>query len=390
MTEINVTSMINIETRNVVNRIFDSFGVDILLKGSRFCALFNDLAPSLKLESRVMQRLNQESLFPAIYQELGGSHEISNGSARIELLLDGAGFSESWKEIVLFSFGFLNEEEVSEHKGIGYNSSPITQNATPSSLSKELLDGAIDRVTAEGPIIIEDSLRTYACLEFVNGIKFSRGFISPYMVQDSEKSETILEDPYILITNATIMDKNIIRKIIDMLYPSKRSLLIIAADISEDALSGTIEILNSFPCVMVKAPSYGDRRKDILRDIAVVTGGNAIIDSNESRLNDIILKDLGQSKKVIIHSEETIIVDGACDKNALLERIYHIKTLIEQSRSDFDREKLQERYENLSRGVAIIRVGGKTISESKQLKEELSNALRNLRRQVVSKAEISI
>ena len=259
------------------------------------------------------------------------------------------------------------------------NDITVTPENNTEVLIKQLLDDAFAEVTINGPIIVEDSLTTNTYIEIVDGIKIDRGFISPYMIQDEERVETILEDPYILITNAILTESIAIQKIADLVNPTKKSLLIIATYVEKAALSEIVKRLDSFPCVAVMAPSYGDKRIEILKDIAILTGGTAIIATNEKCVNGITLENLGQAEKVIVRSEETIIVNGKGDKNALKERKYHILKLKEQSYSEFDKEKLQERYENLNRGVAVIKVGGKTVSETRRVMAMIDTALFALR-----------
>lgn len=369
----------NTELNRIIRQIFDKYGVGILLNSDRFCGLIEDLAPSMHLERRVMRRLNQEKLFTVIYQELVALRKSGEGSTKIKTLLDDSGFSEGWKRIVLSAFGFSEDGDVSVYTDTMCSQlkEPITSARLDNCIDepgiREILETAFEKVTTSGPIIIEESYTTYTYLEIVDGMKIDRGFISPYMVKDQEKVETILEEPYILITNAALTKSSDIQKIANIIMPTKKGILIIATDIQGAALAEIIK--DSFPCIAVKAPSYGDRRIDILKDIAIITGGEAIITSDQVGINDISLEKLGQAEKVVVRSEETIIISGTHNKKALQERQHHIRELIKQSFSDFDREKLQERFANLERGVAIIKVGGKTVSEAKKQLQMIESTL---------------
>lgn len=368
--------------KNIINMIFDQFGVDVLLNGNRFCALVEDMALGMTMEKRVIQRLNQETLLPEIYKVVVSSEQIQNRCVRLEVMLDNAGFSEGWKQIVFSAFGFLDGENISmfecEIDDIVEENSVVTEleriNIDPK--IKDLMDDVFKQISIYGrPVIVENSYKTDISLDLVDGIKINRGFISPYMVRDQKRVETILENPYVLITNMILIERDDIQKIIELISPTKKSILIIATDIEGEALSSLIKKLNSFSCVVVKAPGYGDRRIDILKDLAVLTGGTAIIAEENTSIQNLTLEKLGQAEKIVVHSEETIIVNGKCDGKVLQERIRYIKELKEESISEFEQEKLQERYENLERGVLVIRVGGKTVLETERLLIEIENGI---------------
>ena len=241
-------------------------------------------------------------------------------------MLDNAGFSEGWKQIVFSAFGFLDGENISmfecEIDDIENNVVTELERINIDPKIKDLMDDVFKQISIYGrPVIVENSYKTGTSLDLVDGIKINRGFISPYMVRDQKRVETILENPYVLITNMILIERDDIQKIIELISPTKKSILIIATDIEGEALSSLIKKLNSFSCVVVKAPGYGDRRIDILKDLAVLTGGTAIIAEENTSIQNLTLEKLGQAEKIVVHSEETIIVNGKCDGKVLQERI---------------------------------------------------------------------
>ena len=261
---------------NIIHQLLNQYGTDILLNGNRFCALVDDLAPdpTLKIERKVLQRLNQENLLSEIYLTLS-QNENDREFSKLELLLEEAGFSETWKQIVFELFQFNNRTEIG-HEESGQKNSDREDYPEEHLLNPELkkfIQEVVRSVSGNGPIIVKESLKTYINWEHLPGMKIDRGFISPYMMQNEEKEETILEEPFILITNLTITEEQIITDIMDLVVPVAKSLLIISTDIEDKALSELIKRATDFPCVAIKAPAYGDRRIDVLKDIAVLTGG---------------------------------------------------------------------------------------------------------------------
>lgn len=249
---------------------------------------------------------------------------------------------------------------------------------------KDLIQEVVRSVSGNGPIVVKESLKTYINWEHMPGMKIDRGFISPYMIQNEVREETIFEEPFILITNLTITKEQTIADIMDLVVSLAKSLLIISTDIEDKALKELIKRSADFPCVAIKAPAYGDRRIEVLKDIAVLTGGTAII-SEEDNLHNLSLDTFGRASEVIVHCEDTIIVNGLGEKDLLSRRIEQIEEARRSSYSDFDREKLQERIENMKRGVAVIRVGGKKVSEIKQQVKMIEDAVEFVRQEDMAK-----
>ena len=214
-------------------------------------------------------------------------------------------------------------------------------------------------------------------LDLVEGMQFDRGYISAYMATDTEKMEAVLDDPCILITDKKISNIQEILPLLEQIVQSGRKLLIIAEDIEGEALTTLIvnKLRGTFQVVGVKAPGYGDRRKEMLQDIAILTGGQVISDEVGIELKDATLEMLGHAKSVKVQKESTVIVDGLGDKDAIKARIAQLKAQIEETKSDFDREKLQERLAKLAGGVAVIRVGAATETEMKEAKLRMEDAL---------------
>ena len=241
----------------------------------------------------------------------------------------------------------------------------------------KLIAEAMDKVGASGVITIEESKTAETGLEVVEGMQFDRGYISPYMVTDTDKMEAVIDDPYILITDKKISNIQEILPLLEQIVQSGAKLLIIAEDVEGEALTTLIvnKLRGTFNVVAVKAPGYGDRRKAMLEDIAILTGGTVISSELGYELKDTTMDMLGRAKSVKVQKENTVIVDGEGDKEALQSRIAQIKKQIEETTSDFDREKLQERLAKLSGGVAVIRVGAATETEMKEAKLRLEDAL---------------
>ncbi len=241
----------------------------------------------------------------------------------------------------------------------------------------KLIAEAMEKVTADGVITIEESKTAETYSEVVEGMQFDRGYITPYMVTDTEKMEAILDDAYILITDKKISAIQEILPLLEQIVQAGKKLLIIAEDVEGEALSTLIvnKIRGTFTCVAVKAPGFGDRRKEMLQDIAILTGGQVISEELGLELKDTTVAQLGRAHQVKIQKENTIIVDGAGDAQAIKARVGQIKAQIETTTSDFDREKLQERLAKLSGGVAVIRVGAATEVEMKEKKLRIEDAL---------------
>jgi chaperonin GroEL len=241
----------------------------------------------------------------------------------------------------------------------------------------EMVADAMEKVSNNGVITIEESKTMKTELDLVEGMQFDRGYISAYMCTDMEKMEANLEDPYILITDKKISNIQEILPLLEQVVQSGARLLIIAEDVEGEALTTLIvnKLRGTFNVVAVKAPGYGDRRKEMLQDIAVLTGGTVISDELGYELKSATLDLLGRAKSVKVQKENTVIVDGCGDKEAITARIGQIKGQIEETTSDFDKEKLQERLAKLSGGVAVIRVGAATETEMKEAKLRMEDAL---------------
>ncbi len=241
----------------------------------------------------------------------------------------------------------------------------------------KLIAEAMEKVSADGVITVEESKTAETYSEVVEGMQFDRGYITPYMVTDSDKMEAVLDDALILITDKKISNIQEILPLLEQIVQAGKKLLIIAEDIEGEALSTLIvnKLRGTFTCVAVKAPGFGDRRKEMLRDIAILTGGEVISEELGLELKDTTMDQLGKARQVKVTKENTIIVDGAGDKAAIKDRVAQIKNQIAVTTSDFDREKLQERLAKLSGGVAVIKVGAATEIEMKDKKLRVEDAL---------------
>ena len=241
----------------------------------------------------------------------------------------------------------------------------------------ELIAEAMEKVTSDGVITVEESKTAETYSEIVEGMQFDRGYITPYMVTDTDKMEAVLDDPYILITDKKISNIQEILPILEQVVQAGKKMVIIAEDVEGEALSTLIlnKLRGTFTCVPVKAPGFGDRRKAMLQDIAILTGGQVITEEIGLDLKEANVTMLGRAKQIKITKELTIIVDGAGDKAAIADRVKVIKGELENSTSDFDREKLQERLAKLAGGVAVIRVGAATETEMKEMKLRIEDAL---------------
>ena len=241
----------------------------------------------------------------------------------------------------------------------------------------ELIAEAMEKVTADGVITVEESKTAETYSEIVEGMQFDRGYITPYMVTDTEKMEAVLDDPYILITDKKISNIQEILPLLEQVMQAGRKLVIIAEDVEGEALSTLIvnKLRGTFVCVPVKAPGFGDRRKEMLQDIAILTGGQVISEELGLELKDTQLSQLGTARQIKIQKELTVIVDGGGDKQAIADRVGQIRRELEASTSEFDREKLQERLAKLAGGVAVVKVGAATETEMKEMKLRIEDAL---------------
>lgn len=266
-----------------------------------------------------------------------------------------------------------NSKKVSDNKDIA----KVATISASNEFIGELIAEAMDKVSADGVITVEESNTADTYSEVVEGMMFDRGYITPYMVTDTDKMEAILDDAYILITDKKIASIQEILPLLEQIVQSGKKLLIIAEDIEGEALSTIIvnRLRGTFTVVGVKAPGFGDRRKDMLQDIAILTGGQVISEELGLELKDTKIEQLGRARQVKVEKENTIIVDGAGNANEIAARISQIKSQIETTTSDFDREKLQERLAKLAGGVAVIKVGAATEIEMKEKKLRIEDAL---------------
>ncbi|NLG53141.1 MAG: chaperonin GroEL [Clostridiales bacterium] len=279
----------------------------------------------------------------------------------------------------------------SAHKVNGYKD--IARVAAVSSSSEEvgnLIADAMEKVSSDGVITVEESKTAETYSEIVEGMQFDRGYISPYMVTDTEKMEAVIEDAYILITDKKIANVQEILPLLEQIVQSGKKLVIIAEDIEGEALATLLvnKLRGTFTCVGVKAPGFGDRRKEMLKDIAILTGGQVISEELGMELKTATIDQLGRARQVKVQKENTIIVDGAGDQNEIKARIAQIRSQIETTTSEFDKEKLQERLAKLSGGVAVIKVGAATETEMKEMKLRIEDAL-NATRAAVEEGIVS-
>ena len=241
----------------------------------------------------------------------------------------------------------------------------------------ELIADAMEKVTADGVITVEESKTAETYSEAVEGMQFDRGYLSPYMVTDTDKMEAVIDDALVLITDKKISNIQEILPLLEQLVQSGKKLLIIAEDVEGEALTTLVlnKLRGTFTCVAVKAPGFGDRRKEMLQDIAILTGGEVISSELGLELKDVEVSQLGQARQVKVTKENTIIVGGHGDSDAIKARVSQIRSAIETTTSDFDREKLQERLAKLAGGVAVIKVGAATEAEMKEKKLRIEDAL---------------
>ncbi|MBO6179072.1 MAG: chaperonin GroEL [Selenomonadaceae bacterium] len=256
----------------------------------------------------------------------------------------------------------------------------IAQVATISSSDEEigkLIAEAMEKVGKDGVITVEESKSMATNLSVVEGMQFDRGYISPYMVTDADKMEAVMEDPYILITDRKISSVQDILPVLEQVVKMGKQLVVIAEDLDGEALATIVvnKLRGTFKALAVKAPGFGDRRKAMLEDIAILTGGNVISEELGRKLDSVTIEDLGRARQVRSTKEETTIVDGVGDKGAIDARVNQIKKQIEETTSDFDKEKLQERLAKLAGGVAVIEIGAATEVEMKEKKYRIEDAL---------------
>ena len=259
-------------------------------------------------------------------------------------------------------------------------SADIARVGTVSSGDEEigkLIAEAMEKVTAAGVITIEESKTAETGLDVVEGMQFDRGYISPYMVTDTDKMEAVVDDPYLLITDKKISSIQDILPVLEQIVKAGQKLVIIAEDVEGDALSTLLvnRLRGSFNCVCVKAPGFGDRRKEMLRDIAILTGGTYFASELNMNLQEAQLSDLGRARQIKVNKDTTVIVDGCGNSEGIQNRIHEIKAAIGVTTSEYDREKLQERLAKLSGGVAVIRVGAQTETAMKEQKLRVEDAL---------------
>ena len=241
----------------------------------------------------------------------------------------------------------------------------------------KLIAEAMEKVTADGVITLEEGKTAETYSEVAEGMQFDRGYISPYMVTDTDKMEAVIDDPYILITDKKISSIQDVLPLLEQIVQAGKKLVIIAEDVEGDALTNIIlnKLRGVFVCVAVKAPGFGDRRKEMLKDIAILTGGEVITEELGLDIKETQINQLGRAKQVKVNKENTIIVDGCGDKDAIKDRVHEIKNAIENTTSEFDKEKLQERLAKLSGGVGVIKVGAATEVEMKEKKLRIEDAL---------------
>lgn len=271
-------------------------------------------------------------------------------------------------------------EEIKKNSQTVSGSKDIERVATVSAGDEsvgKLIAEAMEKVTADGVITLEEGKTAETYSEVVEGMQFDRGYISPYMVTDTDKMEAVIDDPYILITDKKISSIQDVLPLLEQIVQAGKKLVIIAEDVEGDALTNIIlnKLRGVFVCVAVKAPGFGDRRKEMLKDIAILTGGEVITDELGLDIKETQINQLGRAKQVKVNKENTIIVDGYGDSEAIKARVHEIKAAIENTTSEFDKEKLQERLAKLSGGVGVIKVGAATEVEMKEKKLRIEDAL---------------
>ncbi len=306
-------------------------------------------------------------LAQAIYRE--GLKHVTAGANPMELKRGIEKAVDSIiNELKKISKPIKNEKEISHIASIAANNDTKVG---------ELIAQAIEKVGNEGVITVEEGKTSEVVLEVVEGMQFDRGYLSPYFITNQEKMEVELENPYILIYEKKISAIHDILNILQAVAQEGKPILIISEEVEGEALATLVvnKIKGILKCAAVKAPGYGDRRKAMLEDIAILTGGRMIAEETGVKLENVKLKDLGRAKKVIINKENTIIVEGAGSSEAIKGRINQLKKQVEDTKSDYDREKLEERIAKLSGGVAVIKAGAPTESAMKELKARIEDAI---------------
>ncbi len=306
-------------------------------------------------------------LAQAMYRE--GSKIITAGANPMEVK---RGIDKA-VEVVITSMKALSKStkdrnEICQIGTISANNDPTIGN---------IIADAMDKVGKEGVITVEEAKGMETTLDVVEGMQFDRGYISPYFVTDPERMEAVIEDPYILIHEKKLSNMRDLLPCLEQVARSGKPLVIVAEDIEGEALATLVvnKIRGTLPVAAVKAPGFGDRRKSMLEDLATLTGGTMIAEELGLKLETVQLKDLGRAKRVVIDKENTTVIDGAGAKSAIEGRVAQIRTQIEETTSDYDREKLQERLAKLVGGVAVINVGAATESEMKEKKARVEDAL---------------
>jgi chaperonin GroEL len=241
----------------------------------------------------------------------------------------------------------------------------------------EIIGNVMDRVGKDGVVTVEEGKGTQFETEYVEGMKFDRGFISPYFITDPEKMEAVIEDPYIFLTDKKLSAISDILSTLEKLTPVSKNIVIVAEDVEKEALATLVvnKLKGNLNCLAVKAPAYGDRRKEILEDMAILTGGQVISEEKGRKLDSVKIEDLGRARRVVSDKDNTTIVEGKGSQSLIKARVKQIKAQIEETKSDYDREKLQERLARLSGGVGVIKVGAPTEVELKEKKRRVEGAL---------------
>ncbi len=296
---------------------------------------------------------------------------LKNVAAGANPMLIKKGIEQATEAVV----NYLKDSSIviAESKDIAH----VASNSAGDAQIGELISGAMDKVGKDGVITVEESKSMLTELELVEGMQFDRGYISPYMVDDMEKKTATLEEPLILVTDKKISTNVEIVPLLEKIMESGQKLLIVSEDLEGEALTTIVvnKLRGAFDIVAVKAPGFGDRRKDMLRDIAILTGATYISSDLDHDLKEVELSDLGRARNVVVSKDNTILSDGYGEKEKIAERIAEIRAQIEETDSDFDREKLQERLAKLSGGVAVIKVGAATEIEMKEKKLRIEDAL---------------
>ena len=306
-------------------------------------------------------------LAQAIYRE--GYKVVAAGASPMDVKrgIDAA-VAEVVKELKKFSKPVKEQKEISQVGTVSANNDPTIG---------DIIAEAMNKVGKEGVITVEDAKAIETTLEVVEGMQFDRGYISPYFVTDPEKMEAVLEDPYILLFEKKISNMKDLLPVLEQIAKTGRPLLIIAEEVEGEALATLVvnKLRGTLKCAAVKAPGFGDRRKAMLEDIAVLTGGTAIFEDVGIKLEKMKLEDMGRAKKVVIDKDNTTLVEGAGKSSTIEGRVKQLRVQIEETTSDYDKEKLQERLAKLAGGVAVIKVGAATETEMKEKKARVEDAL---------------